>query len=105
MLPLFCILLPTKKKTHAGGADYLPELRLWEGYALSRAGGFTATGFVTGTWRDDETGLVYTDRMAGYEIACASHVFNKLIDDARRLFPDQRAFFTATVGIAQIVYD
>lgn len=101
MLSLYRILLPTQ--TNITGCAYAPELHIWEGCALARAGGFTATGFVVGTWRDDDKGGVYTERMAGYDIACAGDVFSKLIDDARRLFPDQRAFFTARIGYAEII--
>lgn len=98
---LFEIALPVKAND---GADYAEALAAWEERALAVAGGFTRLPDADGAWRDPSDGKVYRDRMRGYRVMCNRREFTSLTYDAFRLFPDQVAIFTATIGSAT-VYD
>ena len=77
------------------------ERRHWEAHALARAGGFTWSGVVQGSWRDDQM-YVQTESMHRYSVACDRIAFQCLLTDAFELFPDQVAIFAAEIGRATI---
>jgi hypothetical protein len=97
--------LPTQ--SNDGTLSYWEQLREWENEALAVAGGFTDLGDRTGVWRDDKTDEIYREQMAWYEVAVDESfdviIADRLLDVTRRLFPDQKAFYVAKVGTAEIV--
>jgi hypothetical protein len=84
------------------GAGYQLALTLWEQQALDLAGGFTDLGERPGSWRGDG-GAIYSEIMQWYEVATDVTTKNRLMREAVRLFPDQKAFYVSELGRAEIV--
>jgi hypothetical protein len=89
-----------------GLTEYSHNLHEWEQIALDEVGGYTDLGIRHGVWRD--VGRTYSENMQGYQLAIDSDrpfALGRLIDAAKRLFPDQVAFYLAKVGTAEIIYN
>lgn len=97
---LYQFALPLK--TNDGSASYERQLLIWEELAIDE-GGFTNLGDRSGAWRDDKTGVVYRETMRGYQFAGTVSAAYRLLDAAKALFPDQLAFYLASIGAAEIV--
>jgi hypothetical protein len=78
------------------------EVSKWVERALDAAGGYTYLGKRLGAWMDG-TGLVHTEQMHWYEVACDRDVWNVLVHYAFDLFPNEQAIYTAKAGEAEII--
>lgn len=100
LMNIYQFALPFKTND---GHDYTRALAVWEQLALDEAGGFTYLGERVGSWRDD--GKTYSEPMAWYEVAGEPAIKSRLLRHAVRLFPDQKAFYVAKVGVGEVVYN
>jgi hypothetical protein len=78
------------------------EVAKWVERALDLAGGYTYLGQRLGAWRDD-MGVVHTEQMHWYEVACDRETWNLLVHLAFDLFPNEQAIYTAHVGVCDII--
>lgn len=89
-----------------GLTEYSHQLHEWEQFCLDEVGGYTDLGVRHGVWKDN--GRTYSENMQGYQFAVPSEspfALGHLIDAAKRLFPDQVAFYLAKVGTADIIFN
>jgi len=82
--------------------SYDGNIQQWTQEAAQLAGGVTAQGQSYGTWKSNRYGLI-TELVANFLVAVPSdEVYNKLLQRAFELFPDQQAIFTAHIGEAWV---
>lgn len=72
-------------------------------FILAEAGGFNSR-LVTGSWRDDTTGIVHTETMVEYQIMCDPALMFDIQQKAFDNWPAEICFFVAELGNASIVY-
>lgn len=97
---LWRFILPCERND--GGGTYWGVFPKWERSCLDIAGGFTDCGTRHGAWHDPKTGRIYTENMRHYEVACDQATAQALLNEARKLFPDQLTFMVVHVGTAII---
>lgn len=76
------------------GSSLMNEVRAWEVGAVALAGGFTLLDG-RGAWKDGE---IQREEMRVYQVMCEQETFEQLLADAFRLFRDQKALFTISLG-------
>ena len=99
-MKLYEIALPLRD--NSGNALANAHAR-WKIEAVDIAGGMTERPEGQGYWRAPNSARMYIDEMRPYQFACDAPTFRKLVALARKLFPDQIAFWTAEIGQAKII--
>lgn len=84
--------------------SYEKARKAWEAKAMDLAGGLTILPLAEGAWKSPETGKIYRETVARYDVACDRAVALALVQEACELFPDQEAIFYAELGVARLVY-
>lgn len=95
----FALPVENNDRTHR----YTAERDKWHAAAIELAGGCTRFPGVQGSWRDNDTGRLYFDRMVPYRVACDYQTSRKLLVLAFELFADQLAIFITEIGEATII--
>ena len=98
-MKLYEIILPTCDNA---GNSLDSEHREFQARVLSIVNGLTKRPEATGYWKTN--GTIQTETVVAYQVACLPGQWERIVDLAVSLFPDQKAFFTAEIGDAMIVF-
>lgn len=96
-MQVWAITIPCTKPEHVKAHRAFHEALLHIFGGLSAHGG-------AGAWRDDRTGEVFREANIRYEIAVPVHAVDPALARlASNYFPEERAFYVACTGTAEIV--
>lgn len=97
------IIIPTERNNCGG--SYLKEIGRFEDYLLTTFGGFTRLPTSHGAWRDPKTGTIYRDVVIPYQVAFKNQWdIENVRARALRIFDDQEAIYTTSIGTSHIAY-
>lgn len=78
------------------------ERDTFERIVLDTAGGFSKRD-VIGAWDNGGGNQPQVEAMVEYQIAADGIPWKVIVAETKRLFRDQEAFFTATLGVAHVI--